>query len=194
LEKSEILEFVRRMKAKEHVIMFYTKPEDKRLVLFTYLKAGLDQGEAALYVTGQESPDEIRRAMRQFSIDVERFEKLGALHVIDSNGWYFIGGKFNVSKTMELLRKLYNEALAKGFKGLRGAGEMTCFFENRMVKELVEYENSLHKVLELPVTAICAYDSELAAKERGGQLYLDLIKAHSTVIIVGPEGGVVKSH
>jgi len=35
LEKSEILEFVKRMKAKEHVIMFYSKPKDKHQVLFT---------------------------------------------------------------------------------------------------------------------------------------------------------------
>jgi hypothetical protein len=36
---------------------------------------------------------------------------------------------------------------------------MACFFENQMVKELVEYEQSLDRVLELPMAAICAYDS-----------------------------------
>lgn len=55
MEKSEIVEFVRRMKRTDHAILFYSKPEDKRHVLFTYLKAGLDQGQAAAYVTGQEA-------------------------------------------------------------------------------------------------------------------------------------------
>jgi len=48
MEKSEILEFVNQMEAKDHVIMFYSKPEDKHQVLFTYLKAGLEQGEGCL--------------------------------------------------------------------------------------------------------------------------------------------------
>lgn len=62
MEKSDVLESVSQMKPKEHAIMFYSTPADKRLVLFTYLKAGLDQGEAAAYVTCEESPDQIRDA------------------------------------------------------------------------------------------------------------------------------------
>jgi hypothetical protein len=50
MKNQEIVDFVREMKPTDHVIMFYSKPEDKREVLFTYLKAGLDQGEAAAYV------------------------------------------------------------------------------------------------------------------------------------------------
>jgi hypothetical protein len=193
MEKSEILEFVKQMKAKDHVIMFYSKPEDKRLVLFTYLKSGLDQGEAAAYVASQESRDEIREAMKKFGINVDRFEESGALHVIDYKDWYIIGGRFNASNTKELLKRLYDQSIAKGFKGLRLTGEMACFFNHGMVKELVEYEKSLHKVFEIPVTGICAYDNNLVADEGRGELYLDLIKAHSTVIFAGPEAGVVKS-
>jgi hypothetical protein len=55
MEKNELLEFVRRMKPTDHVILFYQNPEDKHLVLFTYPKAGLDQDEAAVYVGTQES-------------------------------------------------------------------------------------------------------------------------------------------
>jgi len=71
---------------------------------------------------------------------------------------------------------------------------MACFFNHGMVKELIEYEKSLHTVLELPMTAICAYDTNIVAKEGGGELYLDLIKTHSTVIFLGPETSLVKSY
>lgn len=193
MEKDEILQFVRQMKPRDHVIMFYSKREDKREVLFTYLKAGLDQGEVATYVASEENPDDIRQAMRQFGIDVEGLERSGALHVIDYKNWYFIGGQFSIPKTMELCKRLLDESKAKGFKGLRAAGEMAGFFNEGMVKQIVEYEKSLHKVFELPMTGICAYDSNVVANEGQGELFLDLIKAHGTVIIVGPEGGVVKS-
>jgi hypothetical protein len=194
MEKSEILKFVRQMKPRDHVIFFYSRPEDKRRVLFTYLKAGLDSGEAIAYVAGQESPDEIKRAMKRFGIDVDAADRSGALRVIDYRDWYMIDGKFSIPKTKELWKRLYNESTAKGFKGFRVTGEMAWFFESRMVKELLEYEQSLHRVLELPMTAICAYDSDVVASEERGEIYLDLIKAHSNVIIVGPESGIVTSH
>ncbi len=194
MDKTKILEFVEQMKPTDHVIFFYSMPEDKHRVLFTYLRAGLDRGEAAGYIAGQESPDAIRDAMKEFGIDVDAAERSGSLHVIHYKDWYIIDGKFSVAKTMELWKKLYGEVTAKGFKGFRVAGEMACFFENRMVKELLEYERSLHRVLELPMTAICAYDANVLANKRNGGLYLDLIKAHSNVIITGPESGIATSY
>lgn len=194
MDKREIVEFVEQMKPTDHVIFFYSRPEDKYRILFAYLKAGLDRGEAAAYVAGQESPDAIRQAMKRFGIDVDAAERLGALHVIHYKDWYIIDGKFSASKTMGLWKKLYDEVTTKGFKGFRVMGEMACFFEKRMVKELLEYERSLHRVLEIPMTAICAYDSDVIANEKSGELYLDLIKAHSNVIITGPESGIVATH
>jgi len=193
MEKDEILQFVRQMKPRDHVILFHSNIEDKHRVLFTYLKAGLDQGEAAAYIASEETPDEIRQAMRQFGIDVDRLEGSEALRVMNYTDCYIVGGKLSVAETLDRWKKLYDEVTAKGFKGLRAAGEMACFFEKKMVKELVEYERALHRVFDLPMAGICVYDSRVVANERGGELYLDLIKAHSNVIIVGPEGGVVKS-
>ena len=193
LKKSRVLDFVRNMKATDHVILLYADTRDKRDVLFTYLEAGLEKGEAAAYVAGQETPGRIRQRMREFGIDLERYEKDSALRVIDHRDWYLIDGKFDTSKTLELWNKLLIDVEAKGFKGLRVAGEMACFFENRMVKELVEYEKALHKTLEIPMTAICAYDSVAVAEHGGVDLLLNLLKAHSTAIILVPKFGVVKT-
>jgi len=49
-------------------------------------------------------------------------------------------------------------------------------------------------VLEMPLSAICAYDADDVAKEGRGEPYLDLIKAHRSVIITGPLGGVASSY
>jgi hypothetical protein len=75
------------------------------------------------------------------------------------------GGNFSILGTMKLWKTLLDEATGKGFKGLRVTGEMACFFEKKMVKELLEYENALHRVLELPLTVICAYDADSVARE-----------------------------
>ena len=193
MEKNEIVDFVRQMKATDHAILFYERTEDKHSVLFNYLSAGLDKGEAAAYITSQETPNQIREAMKQFGIDVDKLEKSGVLQAIDYRDWYFKDGTFTISKTFEAWKKLYDQVMAKGFKGIRVTGETACFFEKRKVDELVEYEKSLHRKVELPMSVICAYDANVVAREGDGRLYLDLIKAHSTVIFADSEGSAIKS-
>jgi hypothetical protein len=96
-----------------------------------------------------------------------------------------------------LWKKALDEAVTRGFKGLRVTGEMACFFKNNMINELVLYERALHRELEIPLAAICAYDDDVVLKgikeERYLRLYLDLITAHSTILFTGPqEAGMVR--
>ena len=74
MEKNELFDYVKQMKPTDHVIFFYDDPKDKREVLFTYLKAGLDQGEAVAYVATQETPSQIKNVMKNFGINVDGLE------------------------------------------------------------------------------------------------------------------------
>lgn len=186
------------MRPKDHVILFYADYRDKHEVLFTYLRAGLEAGEAAIYVAADESPDKIRQAMRRFGLNVDYYERILALKIADYRQWYIIEGEFDIPRTISLWEKSLDEAAANGFKSLRVAGEMACFFKHDMVNELVEYERALHRVLKIPLAAICAYDDAVvlrgAEEERYLRLYLDLIMAHSTILFVGPEeAGIVRN-
>jgi len=197
LGKAEILNFVKTMHAKDHAILFYANRRDKREVLFTYLKAGLDAGEATVYVASDESAHEIGRAMEDFGVNVEQLERTHALRIVDYREWYIIGGEFNIGRIFSLWEKSLREALARGFRGLRVAGEMSCFFRHHMLNELVVYERALHRELEMPMEAICAYDDSVVLRgieeDRYLRLYLDLITAHGTILFVGPqEAGVVR--
>lgn len=98
-----------------------------------------------------------------------------------------------IEATISLWKKLHRDALAKGFKGLRVAGEAAWFFSHNMVRELLDYERSLHHEFEVPMAAVCAYNTDVATSVRGGELYLDLIKAHKHVIFAGPKAGLVKT-
>jgi len=198
LGKAEILDFVKTMRAKDHSILFYANRRDKREVLFTYLKAGLDAGEAAIYVASDESPDQIRQAMKDFGLNVDHYEKTQALRIVDYREWYIIEGEFDIGRTFSLWERSLREALARGFKGLRVAGEMSCFFRHHMLNELVVYERALHREPEIPMEAICAYDDSVVLRgveeDRYLRLYLDLITAHGTILFVGPEeAGVVRT-
>ena len=198
MSKAEILRFVKTMHAKDHVILFYTNSQDKHEVLFTYLKAGLDAGEAAVYVASDEPPDEIRQAMKEFGLKVALYERTHALRIADYREWYIIGGEFDISRTFSLWERSLREAHERGFKGLRVAGEMSCFFKHHMLNQLVVYERALHRELEIPMEAICAYDDSVvlrgAREDSYLRLYLDLITAHGTILFIGPEeAGIVRT-
>ncbi len=186
------------MPPKGHAILFYADRRDKREVLFTYLKAGLDAGEAAIYVASDESPHALRQAMKEFGLDTDHHEKTHALRIADYREWYIIAGECDISRTFSLWERSLREAFERGFKGLRVAGEMSCFFKHHMLNELVIYERALHRELSIPMEAICAYDDTVvlkgATEDRYLRLYLDLVTAHGTILFVGPEeAGVVRT-
>jgi hypothetical protein len=179
------------MKPRDHCMLFYENRKYKQLILFTFLKAGLDRGEAAIYVAGDESPRAIKKAMKNFGLDVEEYIRTNALSIVDYKNWYIIDGKFDIERTKGLWVKSLNEAMMSGFKGLRVVGEMACFLNHEMIEELIQYERSLHSVLEIPLTAICAYYAniidEAVEEERYYDLFFELIESHNKFISTGLE-------
>jgi hypothetical protein len=136
--------------------------------------------------------------MKEFGLDTSVDEKSGGLRVVDYREWYIVDGKFDIGKTLSLWEGSLQEALAKGFKGLRVTGEMSCFFRNHMLNELVIYERALHRELTVPIEAICAYDDTVVLKGAEDndylRIYLDLITAHGTILFVGPQdAGVIRA-
>ncbi len=124
--------------------------------------------------------------MKRFGIDVEKYEKTGALRILGYNDFYIIEGKFSPATTIGLINKMYNEALTKGFKGYRITAEMACFFKHNLVKELVEYERTLHRVFDIPIIGLCAYNAKTVIKASNPMdLYNELLKAHGTVLFSG---------
>jgi sugar-specific transcriptional regulator TrmB len=182
----KVIRFMEQLRPTNHLIFVYDSPEAKHNVLFNYLKAGLDVGEAGVYVASDENPSQIREAMKQFGIKVEEHEKTGALHIFGHEDIYIINGKFSITTTINLWNKLYNEALKKGFKGLRVTGEVACFFKHNLIRELIEYEKTLHRVLDIPMVAICAYNaSQINKSKDAANLYGELARAHGTVLFTG---------
>lgn len=194
MEKEVVLDLVRQLKPRDHAIMFYEFAEDKYRVILDYLKAGLNAQETVAYVAGvDETPSQVRSLLENRGINVDACEKKGILQVMSYRDWYLVDGEFNVERTITLWVRLLSDALAEGFKGLRVAGDVTWFLKSDMKKELLAYENSLHRVLDTPLIAICAYSLPVLMQQNEVQLVVDLIKAHNNVIFLGSQVGLVKA-
>lgn len=185
-ESERLARFLGEMKPSDHVIFMYDTPEAKYHVLFNYIKQGLENGEAALYVCSEANPRQIRNAMKRFGIDVDKCEESGALRILYYTEFYIIDGKFSIPNTLCLWNKFYKEAISKGFRGLRVTGETACFFKHKMVQNLLEYEKALHTVLDIPMIAVCSYCADiLNDTDDPINLYHELAKAHGTVLYTG---------
>lgn len=184
---------LKSLRPRDHAILVYDSADVKREALFTYLRFGLERGEAAKYVCSEETPSEIRKAMRSFGVNVEEYEKTGALDILYYTSIYIKDGKFAIDDVMNSWGNYYREAMAMGFKGLRVTGEMSCFIEHRLVRELVEYERTLHTSLDIPMTAICAYSSEALGRiDNPIDVYSELVKAHGKLLFAGRDSRTSK--
>jgi len=128
------LNYVRDLKAGSHGIFFYGSPEEKHEVLFEFLQAGFHRGEGGICVPSHETPEQIRRHMEDFGLDVKALERDGVLKILDYDKFYIIDGEANAAHTMKLAQSFFSEAMEIGLKGLRTCGEATCFFEHNKEK------------------------------------------------------------
>ncbi len=184
--REEVLNFVRELEPHGHVILFYGEAREKRDILYTYLVSGIERGYAGAYVAGEDTPSQVRESMVEYGIDVEKYEREGALMIINYDGWYIRDGKVDPQYTINLWINLLEKVRERGFRSLRACGEMTVFFRYNLVEDLLRYEETLDRRLELAMMGLCAYN---IGDFVGGRemVMLRLIRSHEYVIITGPK-------
>jgi hypothetical protein len=190
LVREEAIRFVESMKPTDHVIFFYDTIESKCRILFSFLDNGLASRKGAAYVCSEESLEQIRNRMESYGIDVKETEKEGKLIIRNYDGWYIENGEVEYVKILAGWRDIYDE-FQKGGLGLRGAGEMACFFKHNKVKELLRYEYALHRVLDIPMEAICAYNVNTIVETGYSEVIMPLVRAHGWAIFTGPGGEMI---
>jgi hypothetical protein len=182
-----ISDFVEKMQPTDHVAMFYTQPRRKQRILLSYFGSALARGYAVCYVAGKhESLIEFRDSLNKSGVGLERLEKSGALRLVTCKDWYLEGGEFNETRILQSWVRLHEQSVARGFQGVMAVGETDCMLKNGMVKGLVQYETNLHPKFDIPLSAICVYDSMLLnVHPNGHEVHRLLLLAHRTVILVG---------
>jgi hypothetical protein len=163
-----------------HGVLFYQNPTHKHQVIFNLLKDGLEQGRGIFYVASDEPPEKINQAMLDFGFDIKTLKREGKMTIENFDRWYIVDGKFNLPNLKMSWHRMWDETLERGLKGLCACGEMGCFFQYNLVKELIEYERKIGKHFKLPVNAVCAYNLQSLWRFEPKQIF-DLIRSHNQV-------------
>jgi hypothetical protein len=169
-----------------HAVAVYDSEERKEDVLFTHLKLG-GKYDGLVYVCSDESPGEAEVAMKRFGLDVEEREKEGTLSVRNHDEVYIVNGKVDSPKIIKGFSDLAYDYSSRGY-GMRAAAEMSCFFDHRLVDELVSYEQDLHRRFSFPAFGLCGYNLVKMYNSGNLDVLWPILRAHGVVIMTGPNG------
>jgi len=162
-----------------HAVMLYERREEKHGLVFPFIKAGLDKGEAVVYLSDEEDVENICRELLNFGVDAEGSQ---GLRVVDSEDWYLEEGSMTKERVFEKFANATRQAEKKGYRGLRVTGEPTYFFKNNLVDMWMDYESSLPRRFDFPMTAVCRYKRSEVTSYDEGRLLPDLLNIHNFVI------------
>lgn len=167
-------------------MLLYHSPEIKREVLYSHLKYG-EEKQGLAYVCSEDTPNMVREEMKKFGLNADRLRTSGKLAISNYDEMYIVDGKVNTAKIMTAFSELTQRYTMMGLDGLRASAEMSCFFKENKISELLNYEYVLHRKFKFPAEGICAYN--INEMQSLGQLALimPILRAHSTVIMAGSD-------
>ena len=189
--KPEISEFLSDFKPKTHAILFYDNQDNKHDLLFNHLKFGAESNQGLAYVCSEEKPLEIQQEMREFGIEVDALRERNRLTINNYDRVYIVNQQVDIPTIMGTFADLSKKYRSMGLDGTRAAAEMSCFFKEGKVKELIDYEYALHRKLAFPAEGICAYNIFDLVHSGKLETIMPLVRAHDPVIIAGPTEGLI---
>src|SRR3990170_3228428 len=163
-----------------HFCLFYETKEDLIDVLVPYFKAGLESNEFCMWVTSEPlSEEEAKEAMRRAVPNFDRYLEGGQIEIVPYTEWYLKGGVFNLQRVLNGWVEKLNQALAKGYEGMRITGN-TAWLEKRDWRNFVYYEQEINDVIgKYRMIVICTYSLDKC----GASEVIDVVCNHQFAVI-----------
>jgi two-component sensor histidine kinase len=162
-----------------HLLQIYDSEDDLRDLLVPYFKAGLDNNESCLWVTGAPfGANQARAALRTVVPDFDKREKRKQIEIRDAREWYAAGEKLQPKDLVTGLLQREQDALDRGYQGLRINGNCQ-WVEPAQQAGFQEYEALVHKAIHgRRMICMCSYCTE----QSRGDAFLDLMQHHDFVL------------
>ena len=172
-----IVDDIRRSDFQEHNLLIYPDLQSFRQIYSECTKQALDNNEVVFLATTYDSFDRIEDALRSKRISVNDEKKNSDLIIVDAIKTYQI----DTYGAMNFAKDLVMRAARDGKEGVFNLSDMGSFFVSERIDELITYEQSLPKKMDLKFKAICSYHSDnfgrLAEEQQTA-----LLLAHNSVI------------
>ena len=163
-----------------HFCQFYQSKEDLLDILIPYFKAGLENNEFCMWVTSsplvvEEAVTNLRKAVK----NLDDYVKNGQIEILDYKQWYTNGGKFDAKEVLDGWVEKHNQALERGFDGLRLTGNI-FWLEDKDWRSFVDYEEMVNNAIgNYKILAFCCYSLDKC----GAHEILDVVSNHKFALI-----------
>jgi hypothetical protein len=141
----------------KHFYQFYQGKGDLFRVVFPFLRIGLENHEACLWIVSRSIGilEAIEAFQRQF--DLSRYIEKGQLSILPAEQWYLDRGRFLERKVFQKIKRFMEDKKRLGFTTFRGAADAGWVAPEDW-PEVQAYEAKVHQWLQtLPVVSLCFY-------------------------------------
>ncbi|WP_224270800.1 MEDS domain-containing protein [Haloprofundus salinisoli] len=165
--------------ANDHFALIYETQEEQFAAAVPFMRQGLERGERCLYITYENSREEILEAMRADGIDVDAALESGAFSIHTAQDSYLRNGTFDPDDTIAFLDEAIEEATEE-YEALRVTGEMSSVLEEDPDGEdLIRCEAKANYLFDdVDGIALCQYNCARFSPE----IIHDVISTHPHII------------
>jgi PAS domain S-box-containing protein len=163
-----------------HLCQFYETKEDLIDTLVPYFKAGLENNEFCMWVTAEPlGVEDAKAALWEAVKNLDDYIDKGQIEILDYSQWYTRSGKFHTDEVLQGWVEKLNQALDRGFDGLRLTGN-SFWLEKKDWDDFAAYEAAVDNVIgKYRMLSICSY----ALDKCGSHELIDVAQNHEFAII-----------
>jgi hypothetical protein len=187
---SDVSGFIQSIETYNHIILFYDSYETRNRIVYDYLSDGLRQGKGIVYISSEETPDQVEKRLKSHGVEVEPNLRSGNITIHTCDKWYIENGKMEPLRIISHWNNELNRLSSMGL-GMRAYGDVACFFTHDKVRELLRYEYSLHKVLTMPMDVVCGYNLKTIVDKGYTDMIMPLVRAHGKAVFTAEGGSMV---
>jgi PAS domain S-box-containing protein len=168
-----------RLQWGSHLVQFFGNGTELRDLLVPYFKAGLENNERCLWVTGSAfNADQARAALRAEVSDLDKREREKQIEIANAGEWYASGEKLRPHDIVLGLLQREQEAVGLGYEGLRTNGNCAWVSADQW-PDFRDYELLVHQgIRERRMICMCSYCMD---QLQDGS-HLDVMRCHDIVI------------
>lgn len=141
-----------------HLAHFFGSGDELRDILLPYFKAGLENNERCLWVTGDAfTAEQARSALRTAVPDLDRRERDQQIEIANAGEWYSASDKLRPHDLVAGLLQREQDALSLGYAGLRTSGNCAWVSHNQWT-HFLEYEQLVQEAVRgRRMICFCSY-------------------------------------
>lgn len=159
-----------------HFCQFYTTKKDLFDILIPYFRAGLENNEFCVWVTSDFlTKEDALKAMEREIPAFSRYLEKRQIEVFPYTDWYLKGGSFDLKRTLNMWMEKHNEALSRGFAGMRVSGNPYWIDNKKDWDDFAAYEAEINNVIGgTKLLVLCTY----SLPKCGVPEVMDVVKNH----------------